>query len=131
MLIYIVYFYFYILHFTLYTLHFLLSVSQFVVLKFLPTNEDPDIYIDVGLRKWICTDLDDEMCGQTYWPLNPKSVTQLVKTEQSFKTDWPKHDVEIKRFYSKILFYSSTTIFICRLSHIIMRSDYVDIFLKL
>ncbi|XP_024888848.1 uncharacterized protein LOC112465509 [Temnothorax curvispinosus] len=72
----------------------------FVVLKFLPTNEDPDIYIEVGLRKWICTDLDDEMCGQTYWPPNPKSVTQLVKTEQSFKTDWPKHEVEIKRFYN-------------------------------
>ncbi|XP_077257952.1 uncharacterized protein LOC143895047 isoform X1 [Temnothorax americanus] len=74
--------------------------SPFVVLKFLPTNEDPDIYIDVGLRKWICTDLDDEMCGQTYWPSNLKSVTQLVKTEQSFKTEWPKLDVEIKRFYN-------------------------------
>ncbi|XP_025266726.1 uncharacterized protein LOC112638743 isoform X3 [Camponotus floridanus] len=74
--------------------------NPFVVLKFLPTNKDPDTYFDVGLRKWICTDLDDEMCGKTYWPPNSNSVTQLVKTEESFKTNWPKHDVEVKRFYN-------------------------------
>lgn len=70
----------------------------------MPLNEDSDIYIDIGLKKWICTDLDDEMCAKTYWPPDSKSVTQLVKTEESFKIDWPKHDVEVKRFYSKILF---------------------------
>ncbi|CAL1685227.1 unnamed protein product [Lasius platythorax] len=74
--------------------------NPFVVLKFLPTNEDPDTYFDVGLRKWICTDLDDEMCGKTYWPPNSNSVTQLVKTEESSKTNWPKHDMEVKRFYN-------------------------------
>jgi hypothetical protein len=77
---------------------------QFVVLKFLPINENSDIYIDVGLRKWIYTDLDNDMCGKTYWPPDSKSVTQFVKTEESFKTDWLKYDVEVKRFFSKILF---------------------------
>lgn len=92
---------------------------------------DPDVYIDVGLRKWICTDLDDEMRGKTYWPPNPKSVTHLVKTEESFKASWPKHDVEIKRFYSKILFYSFVDIGLLHASlHTYMRLEYIDTFDK-
>lgn len=82
------------------------------MVKFIPTIEDPDMYIDVGLRKWICTDLDDEMRGKIYWPPDPKSVTQFVKTEETFKTDWPKYDVEVKRFYSEIFFCSFMDIII-------------------
>jgi len=47
-----------------------------------------------------------------------KSVTQLVKTEESFKIDWPKYDVEVKRFYSKISFCFFMDIsLLYRLSH--------------
>jgi len=62
-------------------------------------DEEGDIFYDIGLAKWIITDIDDKMITKIKWPpLNPSA---FVKKELNLKSDWPEQFIKIKRFYSK------------------------------
>lgn len=77
---------------------------QFIVFKYLnddgtELDDEEDIFYDIGLAKWIITDIDDKMITKIKWPpLNPST---LVKKEAPSKLDWPEQFIRIKRFYGK------------------------------
>ncbi|KAK3909809.1 Halomucin [Frankliniella fusca] len=69
----------------------------FAIVKFLASEDDPSEYIDISLAAWIIGEPDDDMNAEMYWP--PKNVTNHVKLQHSFQSDWKKCDVQILRFY--------------------------------
>lgn len=77
---------------------------QFIVFKYLnddgtePKDEE-DIFYDIGLAKWIITEIDDKMIAKIKWP--PLNPSILVKKEAILKSNWSEKFIKIKRFYGK------------------------------
>jgi len=70
-----------------------------VILKFLPSEDDPKEYIDCGLRKWLKGEPDDEMICDTFWP--PNNADRAIKLQQSHCENWKTSAVQVLRFYGK------------------------------
>lgn len=63
----------------------------------LEPDEEEDTFYDVGLAKWIITDIDDKMITKIKWPsFNPSG---FVKKESKLNSDWPEQFIKVKRFY--------------------------------
>lgn len=64
----------------------------------LEPDEEEDTFYDVGLAKWIITDIDDKMITKIKWPsFNPSG---FVKKESKLNSDWPEQFIKVKRFYA-------------------------------
>lgn len=72
-----------------------------MVLRFFPTAEDDSEFFEVGLAKWLVGSLDDDMVGQTKWPPNNKSATNLIKMKSRYDPSWKDYKVQVMRFYGK------------------------------
>lgn len=71
---------------------------QFIVVKFLPTQEDDDLYYEVALAKWI-VQIDKNMIGNIFWPKNDAIAGKLVRSETRANETWPQLEVEVKKYY--------------------------------
>ncbi|XP_070169932.1 uncharacterized protein [Polyergus mexicanus] len=71
---------------------------QFIVVKFLPTQEDDDLYYEVALAKWI-VQIDKNMIGKIFWPKNDAIAGKLVRSEARANETWPQLEVEVKKYY--------------------------------
>ncbi|XP_071578464.1 uncharacterized protein [Temnothorax nylanderi] len=80
------------------TFHFLTHVLLFVVVKFLQTEEDDNIYYEVALAKWL-VQVDENMIGTILWPDSDALAGKLVRTEASADETWQQLEVEVKRYY--------------------------------
>lgn len=49
-------------------------------MKFLPTQEDDDLYYEVALAKWI-VQIDKNMSEKIFWPKNDAIAGKLVRSE--------------------------------------------------
>ncbi|XP_034236303.1 uncharacterized protein LOC117642331 [Thrips palmi] len=70
----------------------------FAVVKF-PPGEDEDTYFEVCLTSWIVGSLNDDMEGETYWPPDTASVSNLIKMQHKPDTNWKKFRIIVMRFY--------------------------------
>lgn len=61
------------------TFYFYFFVLQFVVVKFLSTNDNKDDneYDEVALSKWL-KNLDENMIGNIFWPGDKSQIGTLV-----------------------------------------------------
>lgn len=62
-------------------------------------GEKKDIFYDVGLAKWIITDIDEKMSAKLKWPTSNPST--FVKKESKLNSDWSEQFIKVKRFYGK------------------------------
>ncbi|KAK3931258.1 FAST kinase domain-containing protein 4 [Frankliniella fusca] len=75
------------------------KVHLFAVIKFFPSQEDENEYMEVGLTNWLHGNLNDDMVGQIYWPPPHKNATNLIKFEVPHETSWKKLNIKVMRFY--------------------------------
>ncbi|XP_067206980.1 uncharacterized protein [Linepithema humile] len=71
---------------------------QFIVVKFLPTAEDDNVYYEVALAKWL-VQIDKNMIGKILWPKNNSIAGKLVRSEARADETWQQLEVEVKRYY--------------------------------
>ncbi|XP_028044716.2 uncharacterized protein LOC114253877 [Monomorium pharaonis] len=77
--------------------------ATFIVFKYLnddgtEPDDQEDVFYDIGLAKWIVTEIDDTMTIKIKWPLlNPST---FVKKEALLNPDWSEKCIKIKRFYA-------------------------------
>ncbi|XP_071654200.1 uncharacterized protein [Temnothorax longispinosus] len=76
--------------------------SEFVVVKFLSTDNDKDEYYEVALSKWL-QDLDENMIGSILWPGDNSTAGMLVRTQVNAQSNWSIYAVEVKRYYDTYL----------------------------
>ncbi|XP_071578935.1 uncharacterized protein [Temnothorax nylanderi] len=76
----------------------------FVVVKFLQTEEDDNIYYEVALAKWL-VQVDENMIGTILWPDSDALAGKLVRTEASADETWQQLEVEVKRYYGTYVTY--------------------------
>lgn len=60
--------------------YFHLSIVQFVVVKFLSTDDDEDEYYEIALSKWL-KDLNENMFGNVLWPGDNSVAGTLVRAQ--------------------------------------------------
>ncbi|XP_029678800.1 uncharacterized protein LOC115244923 isoform X2 [Formica exsecta] len=72
--------------------------KMFIVVKFLPTQEDDDLYYEVALAKWI-VQIDKNMSEKIFWPKNDAIAGKLVRSETRANETWPQLEVEVKKYY--------------------------------
>ncbi|KYN22211.1 hypothetical protein ALC57_05393, partial [Trachymyrmex cornetzi] len=70
----------------------------FIVVKFLSTSEDNNIYYEVALTKWL-VQIDDNMIGKLLWPKNNSIAGKLVRSEANADETWQQFEVEVKRYH--------------------------------
>lgn len=92
---------------------------QIIVVKFLSTGEDDDVYYEVALAKWI-VQIDENMIGQILWPQNDAIAGKLVRSEARADETRQQLEVEVKRYYGML--YIMVLIEIC----IVCKNSKVD-----
>lgn len=76
-------------------------ILQFIVVKFLPTQEDDDVYYEVALAKWLIQ-VDENMIGKIFWPQNDAIAGKLVRSEARANETWQLLEVQVKKYYGMI-----------------------------
>ncbi|KAK3926982.1 X-linked retinitis pigmentosa GTPase regulator [Frankliniella fusca] len=74
----------------------------FIVVKFLPTAEDSEEYVDVSLESWIVGEMDDDMKVWMHWP-GDKAATNFVRTQHPVDKKWKSFHVQVLRYYDTYL----------------------------
>ncbi|KAK3911605.1 Relaxin receptor 2 [Frankliniella fusca] len=72
---------------------------HFAAIKFFPSQEHENEYMEVGLTNWLHGNLNDDMVGQIYWPPPHKNATNLIKFEVPYEISWKRLNVKAMRFY--------------------------------
>ncbi|KYN08257.1 hypothetical protein ALC62_00768 [Cyphomyrmex costatus] len=83
---------------SIYLFYILLSALQFIVVKFLSTPDDNNVYYEIALAKWL-VQIDDNMIGKLLWPNNKSAAGKLVRSETKADETWQQFEVEVKRYY--------------------------------
>lgn len=75
-----------------------------MVFKFVDdfTEDDDNVYYDVGVDSWLHDDITEDMESYIRWPPENIDAGKLVRKQQKASEEWDWKKICIKKFYGKL-----------------------------